>query len=444
MAAVLPKLKLKQGREKSLRRRHPWIFSGRGRGPRRQPGCRGVDRDRGGRRGGSRPRRLLPGLADPRPCLDVRSGREHRRRVLPAPLGSRRRIAAAPRHARPAGGVPPRVRGIGRPAGAHCGPLRRLSRLPVPVGRCGGVAGDASSSCWRSSAAPRGIYERSEGGARHKEGLPSRRGVLVGSEPPREVEVDGGRRAPRRGHRERPKDGRVSRPTTQSRARRRACPRRRRPRRVLRTPAASRSQVCGAAPRARRSSIPRPKRSHWRSAIRRRTALRERCRFVAANVFDELRTLRDTGARFDVVVLDPPKFVHSADQVNAGSPRLQRHQHAGARARSAGRRACDVLVLGPRRRGVVPEDRGGCRPRRAALGADPRAPCPTGRSSRRDRVSRGGVSQGLDLAGPLTLQCRDTFELDRLLCNKTLWRAGTTITHSVKINAAPASARRSS
>ena len=26
-----------------------------------------------------------------------------------------------------------------------------------------------------------------------------------------------------------------------------------------------------------------------------------------------------SGARFDLVVLDPPKFVHSADQVNAGS-----------------------------------------------------------------------------------------------------------------------------
>jgi 23S rRNA (cytosine1962-C5)-methyltransferase len=48
-------------------------------------------------------------------------------------------------------------------------------------------------------------------------------------------------------------------------------------------------------------------------------AVRDRCRFVAANVFEELRTLREQGARFDLVILDPPKFVHSADQVNAGS-----------------------------------------------------------------------------------------------------------------------------
>ena len=29
--------------------------------------------------------------------------------------------------------------------------------------------------------------------------------------------------------------------------------------------------------------------------------------------------MRDAGTRFDAVVLDPPKFVHSADQVAAGS-----------------------------------------------------------------------------------------------------------------------------
>ena len=47
--------------------------------------------------------------------------------------------------------------------------------------------------------------------------------------------------------------------------------------------------------------------------------LTDRCRFVAASVFDELREQREAGRRYDLVVLDPPKFVHSADQVNAGS-----------------------------------------------------------------------------------------------------------------------------
>ncbi len=60
-------------------------------------------------------------------------------------------------------------------------------------------------------------------------------------------------------------------------------------------------------------------RSRWPSAKRRRTPLSDRCRFVVADVFDELRAVREAGTRFDLVVLDPPKFVHSAEQINAGS-----------------------------------------------------------------------------------------------------------------------------
>ncbi len=60
-------------------------------------------------------------------------------------------------------------------------------------------------------------------------------------------------------------------------------------------------------------------RSRWQSAKRRPTPLANRCRFVVANVFDELRAVREAGTRFDLVVLDPPKFVHSAEQINAGS-----------------------------------------------------------------------------------------------------------------------------
>lgn len=44
-----------------------------------------------------------------------------------------------------------------------------------------------------------------------------------------------------------------------------------------------------------------------------------RCRFVQGNVPEELRRLREQGERFDVVVLDPPKFVQSARQVQSGS-----------------------------------------------------------------------------------------------------------------------------
>jgi 23S rRNA (cytosine1962-C5)-methyltransferase len=50
-----------------------------------------------------------------------------------------------------------------------------------------------------------------------------------------------------------------------------------------------------------------------------RNGVAERCSFSVANVFDELRVLRESGRQFGLVVLDPPKFVHTADQVAAGS-----------------------------------------------------------------------------------------------------------------------------
>src|SRR5690606_21329992 len=58
----------------------------------------------------------------------------------------------------------------------------------------------AGAEAWRSTlvealaelCAPRGIYERSEGGARHKEGLESRRGPLAGTEPPRDLTIVSG------------------------------------------------------------------------------------------------------------------------------------------------------------------------------------------------------------------------------------------------------------
>jgi len=45
----------------------------------------------------------------------------------------------------------------------------------------------------------------------------------------------------------------------------------------------------------------------------------ERCHMLQGQVPDELRGLREQGQRFGVVVLDPPKFVHSAREVQAGS-----------------------------------------------------------------------------------------------------------------------------
>ncbi len=49
-----------------------------------------------------------------------------------------------------------------------------------------------------------------------------------------------------------------------------------------------------------------------------RNGLGGRCRFERANVFDELRRLSRTRARFDLVVLDPPAFVKTREALAAG------------------------------------------------------------------------------------------------------------------------------
>jgi 23S rRNA (cytosine1962-C5)-methyltransferase len=44
----------------------------------------------------------------------------------------------------------------------------------------------------------------------------------------------------------------------------------------------------------------------------------DRCDHVAVNVFEQLRGYRDAGRQFDLIVLDPPKFVASAGQLDKG------------------------------------------------------------------------------------------------------------------------------
>ena len=45
----------------------------------------------------------------------------------------------------------------------------------------------------------------------------------------------------------------------------------------------------------------------------------ERAKFVCADVFEYLRTLRDAGETFDLVILDPPKFASSHYHVDRAS-----------------------------------------------------------------------------------------------------------------------------
>ena len=68
--------------------------------------------------------------------------------------------------------------------------------------------------------------------------------------------------------------------------------------------------------------------------------------FINGDVFKELRTLRDSGRSFDLVILDPPKFAATVAQAEQGRARLQGHQPAGFQAAQAGWDIVHLFLLG--------------------------------------------------------------------------------------------------
>lgn len=178
---------------------------------------------------------------------------------------------------------------------------------------------------WRSTLAQallelcsaKGVYERSESGSRRKEGLQSRRGLLLGSEPPPMIEIDSpptrywvdvvngqktGAYLDQQWNRTRvasyARDANVLDAFAYTGGFSIAC---------LRSGAKHATLIDSSAEAL---------------ALAERDALlngvANDCELSAHNVFDELRALRAAGRRFELVVLDPPKFVHSADQLRAG------------------------------------------------------------------------------------------------------------------------------
>jgi 23S rRNA (cytosine1962-C5)-methyltransferase len=317
VTASSAKVWLKPGREKSLRRRHPWVFSG---AIERLEGeavagttvelvsSSGETLGRGAYSPASQIRARV-WTFDARESIDA----EFFRRRLERAVESRRRLGLLDAHA------------------ACRLVFSESDGLPgLIVDRYGEYLAcqflSAGAEAWRTTmvallaelCAPRGIYERSEGGSRHKEGLSSRRGPLAGEEPPRELEVvsGGGRWV-------------VDIANGQKTG---AYLDQQRNRELVAAHAQS-ADVLDAFSYTGGFSIACLRAGAQRATLidssadalalaERETAANgvlDRCRFVVANVFDELRVLRDAGARFDLVVLDPPKFVHSAEQLTAGS-----------------------------------------------------------------------------------------------------------------------------
>jgi 23S rRNA (cytosine1962-C5)-methyltransferase len=317
MTATKPKVWLKPGREKSLRRKHPWVFSG------------AIERVEGAPESGATVDVVTDGgeflaQAAYSPTSQIRA------RIWT--FRSDERIDVAWFRGRLARAIESRRKLGMLDGGSACRLVFSESDgLPgLVVDRYGEYLVcqflSAGAEVWRVAivdclqalCASRGILERSEGGGRHKEGLKSERRLLAGEAPPAEIEIEtngvrylvdlaGGQ-----------KTGAY---LDQQRNRKRVAA------------YAADAEVLDAfaytggfafaSLRSGASSAVLIDSSAEALQLAERDGARngfvDRCTFVMANVFDELRTLKQSGRRFDLVVLDPPKFVHSADQIAAGS-----------------------------------------------------------------------------------------------------------------------------
>lgn len=171
----------------------------------------------------------------------------------------------------------------------------------------------------QSLLSPRGIYERSEVEIREKEGLKPRSGLLAGEEPPEliEISLDGLKFLVdvRKGH----KTGSYLDQSRNSlRVRHYA-----RGRNVLNCFSYSGGFTL-AALAGGAGNITNVEASAEALALADKNLARnrlppERVENVQGDAFEVLRRFRDGRRRFDMVILDPPKFVSSAQQLQRGS-----------------------------------------------------------------------------------------------------------------------------
>jgi len=307
---------IKAGREKSLRRRHPWIFSGAVEGVEGAPAAgetvdvvdsTGAFLARAAYSPASQIRaRVMTFDADePLDAALIRKRLEHA-------IALRRRLGRL------------------HPDGACRLVFSESDRLPGLIVDhyashlvCQFLS--AGAERWRGEIVaalggllePRGIHERSEGAARRKEGLESRRGTLAGEAPEEPIEYRCGplvrRFAVGRGQKtgayldQQDNAARVARYADGAR--------------VLDAFAytggfALAALAAGASEAVLIESS--------RDALEQAAADAEAnglagVRAVAGDAFTELRVLVERGERFGLVVVDPPKFVHSAEQLRSGS-----------------------------------------------------------------------------------------------------------------------------
>jgi 23S rRNA (cytosine1962-C5)-methyltransferase len=313
---TLPTVHLKAGREKSLRRRHPWIFSGAVARVDAEPAPGETVRVVG-----DTGEFLAYAAYSPRSQIRLRVWSFAEQATIDTSFIERRLAAAI--EARRALGL--LEQGACRLVFAESDGLPglivdRYANFLV----CQFLA--AGAERWREAIvagleallAPRGIYERSEASARRKEGLPSRRGVLSGEAPPSRLEVPGRDFVELVDVTEGQKTGayldqRVNRQRVATYAA---------GAHVLDAYAHSGGFALSCLTNGARaatlidSSATALQLGRDQAA---RNGVGERCQWRDGDVPTELRRERAEGSSYDLVILDPPKFVHTDEQIQSGS-----------------------------------------------------------------------------------------------------------------------------
>jgi 23S rRNA (cytosine1962-C5)-methyltransferase len=169
-----------------------------------------------------------------------------------------------------------------------------------------------------SALGPDGIYERSAASVRRKEGLPSRQGVLTGQAPPDTVEFAAGdlRLLVNIAHGQKT-GGYLDQTVNRARVATHAAGAR-----VLDAFAHTGGFALAALAAGAREAWLVESAADTLELARQQARLNghdDGCNFIAGNAFECLRELQSAGEQFDIVVLDPPKLVHGPAQVNKGA-----------------------------------------------------------------------------------------------------------------------------
>ena len=307
---------LKAGRDKTLRRRHPWVFSG------------AVERVLGD-----------PSAGDTVAIMSADGGFLAWAAYSPASQIRLRVWSFAETEAIDARYFEDRL-GTAIEARRRLGLLEPMSACRLVFSEADGLPGlvvdryadflvcqflAMGAERWRDAVVaalarlltPRGIYERSEAAIRRKEGLGSRAGALYGEPPPERLRImtSGGDRWIDIAHGQKT-GGYLDQIENQALVARHAAG-------AELLDAFSYSGGFAVAC-LRQGALAATLLDASAEALKlaEQTAagngVAERCRYVQGDAFVALRALEEEGRRYDLVVLDPPKFVHTAEQLPSG------------------------------------------------------------------------------------------------------------------------------